>query len=135
MKKLSLILLLLASSCAIRSPKDMQNQEPDFQLKWQSNNFVGVTECIFKKVDNFPISFQLLESEDPTLPAKIRQLSNQAELYQEVGGMIVSLIRLDKISPTKIEAKLYTGNSITNERVQKNYPKIITDCFAEEGSK
>jgi len=51
MKKLSLIILLLVSACGIRTPQSMQEQKPDFEYKGQNSNFIGVTECIFKKVD------------------------------------------------------------------------------------
>ena len=130
-QKALVFILLIVSACAIRTPQAMQEQEPDYQYIGKSDNFSAVTECIFKKVDSYPVTFQLFDHEDRTIPVQMRQFPNDAELYQESsGGMIISLIKLEKLSGNEIQAKLYTGYSSTNGRVRDNYPELITSCFA-----
>jgi hypothetical protein len=129
MKYFLILTISILCACALRTPQGLATQKPDYQYVGKSTNFVALTECILKKVDNYPVAFTVFDFEDQTLPVHIRQFSDNAELYQEIGGQALTLIKLKKLSPNKTEAKLYTGNSTINGRVRENYPNLIKSCF------
>lgn len=129
MRVFLIIAILFITACAIKSPQSLSEEKPVFTYNGKISSFPALTECIFEKLEKFPVVAQLFDFEDKTLPVQIRQFSDNAELYQAIQSRTLSLIKLQKISSNKAQAKLYVSTGLYSDNVKDNYPTLIKDCF------
>lgn len=126
---LSFFVLCLSLTGCATSIQGLKEQNPDLEYKAKKSNLSGLSECILRKMEAYPI-LTGFSFEDRTIPVQIRQFADKVELFQMQNAFVLTYIDLQKVQANQIQSKLYVMNgTIHHDRTAKAYSSYIQECY------